>query len=626
MLDGEIVKIINKKILLKDLSDAKLLEFCIIANDKYRSGKPIIGDNDYDFIFLAELKKRNIIHPFLTNVEDEKERFGNKLLLPKPMLSTDKAYTFANIEKWLLRINKAADTLGINTGLITIKATPKLDGFAAFDDGNILYTRGNGTKGSDISRVFKRGLSIFAGNKRGLGAGEIVVKKSYFNKYLASHFDSPRNFIASIIKEKELNATIKQVITAKAAVFVPFKVLPQQQITSIDLVKNFNSIVTQMLSVVDFDVDGVIFEAINNKIKDYMGSTRKFHRWQIAFKENKEKAQVKVIDIIPQVGRTGVITPVVKIQPTFISGATISSISYHNYKMLVTSKLGIGSTVELIRSGLVIPKINAVLSTVEQIVVPEKCPSCDNYLSWESDFLVCRANNCQAQISAKLVYFFTTLDNNNGFGPATMNKLYDNGIREITQIYNLTINDFIVMGFGTKTSVNLFNELNKSMATMIEDWRFLAAFGIERLGFGNSEILLKSYKITDIFNLTVKQIAAIDGFGDLGANIIVAGLQNIKTQWDKLYHKFNLEFINNNSQNNYFSNKKIVFSGIMQKSRNIIHKEAKNFGIIIQKSLSAKTDFLVIGDKPGQEKLLRAKKLNINILNEQEYYQQTHRS
>ena len=149
------------------------------------------------------------------------------------------------------------------------------------------------------------------------------VKRSYFESHLSSHFEYPRNFQASLIKEKELDHFAKDAINAKAALFVPFKQRPYWKGSINDFKKNFSEVVYQLEQGVDFDIDGVVFEIVNPDLKIHMGSNRKFHRWQIAYKENKEKAQVKVISITPQVGRTGKITPVAELEPTQLSGATI---------------------------------------------------------------------------------------------------------------------------------------------------------------------------------------------------------------------------------------------------------------------------------------------------------------
>ena len=623
----QIQDITNQKILISDLTDEDLLEFCKFANQRYRDGSPIISDEDYDFIYTLELSKRLPDHPFLQKVEDENVGFSEeKIKLPEKMLSTDKAYSWEEVNKWLERIRKFSEEINFSLDNIQIKGTAKLDGFAGFDDGNKLYTRGDGNKGSDITRVFERGLGTFNNSHRGQGPGEIVVKRSYFEKHLSGHFEYPRNFQASLIKEKELDQFAKDAIANEAALFVPFSQLPFWAGSISEFTNNFNSIVSDLESGVDFDIDGVVFEIVNSELKLHMGSNRKFHRWQIAFKENKEKAQVKVLSITAQVGRTGKITPVAELEPTQLSGATIYRASGHHYGLVKEQGLGSGSVIELTRSGLVIPKINKVIRSVEA-EIPSKCPSCDENLTWESDFLMClNHETCKDQIIGKIIYFYKVLANNDGFGEATIQKLYDEGIRNVGDIYKLTEFNLVSMGFGEKTSQNLINQLIRSRQESIEDWRFLAAFGVLRLGMGNCENLLKNYPLDQVFDLSVDDISNIDGFAELTAELIFNGLLNIKPQYDNLIKDgFELEKTlilgETNTSDNLYHNKKIVFTGSMSSSRAELQKQAKAFGAIVGSSVSSKTDLLIIGENVGQSKIKAAEKHGVEILSEAEYLQ-----
>jgi len=621
----QIQDITNQRTLISDLTDAELLEFCKIANQRYRDGDPIISDEDYDFIFTLELSKRLPNNPFLQKIEPESEDFSEeKVKLPKKMLSTDKAYSWEEINKWLERIAKFSSEIDYSLSDIQIKGTAKLDGFAGYDDGIKLYTRGDGSKGSDISRVFDRGLGVFNNSARGQGPGEIVIKRSYFENHLSNHFEFPRNFQASLIKEKELDSFAIDAISEKAALFVPFAQLPQWLGSIDEFSSQFLDIVGQLEGGVDFDIDGVVFEIVNPELKEYMGSNRKFHRWQIAFKENKEKAQVKVISVTAQVGRTGKITPVAELEPTQLSGATIYRATGHHYGLVKKQGLGAGSVIELTRSGLVIPKINKVLKTAE-VDIPVNCPSCGHQLSWDSDFLMCfNHDECPEQIIGKIIYFFRILANNDGFGQATIQKLYAKGVRQVSDIYLLNKPQLILMGFGEKTSQNLIDQLTRSRQESIEDWRFLAAFGVQRLGMGNCENLLKSYSIKQIFKLSVEDISNIDGFAELTAELIFDGLLSIKDQYETLVSGgFQLEQTlissNDNVGNNFFNNKKIVFTGAMSESRMELEKQAKALGVLVGKSVSSKTDFLIIGENVGQSKIQAAKSHEVKILSEAEY-------
>ena len=619
-------KIITKKIVVNDLSTKDLELFCIYANKEYRSGNPIISDSDYDFIFLKELRKRVPNHKFFQTIELEGKGFSEeKHTLPQPMLSTDKAYSFKEIIKWTERILKSADDLSFNHASLRFLATPKLDGFAGYDDGIKLYTRGDGKKGSDITRAFDRGLKIFNNSERGQGAGEIVVRKSYFEQNLSQFFEFPRNFQASLIKEKELDNHARDAIEKNGAFFVPFKQLPKWEGSLEELKSNFESIIEKSLTSVDFDVDGVVFEVINDEIKSHMGSNRKFHRWQIAFKENKDKAHVRVLSITPQVGRTGKITPVAELEPTQLSGATIVRVTGHHYGLVRDQKLGKGSIIELTRSGLVIPKINKVLKPAEEVIIPTNCPSCNTNLAWDSDFLICQNHQfCRTQNIGRIEHFFKILANNDGFGIATIENLFDKGVDQISKIYQLSFGELTSFGFGDKTSENLLKQLERSKNEEIEDWRFLAAFGIHRLGQGNCENLLRSYPLEELFNLNEESIIAIEGFAEQTAADIVNGLDTVKDEFDSLYSLgFNLEKTKlkseSNNSNSLLMNKKIVFTGKMSSSRDEMKKNAKSIGIKVLSSVNQSTDYLVIGENVGPKKLQFAIDNKITILEEDEY-------
>ncbi|MDI1231653.1 MAG: hypothetical protein PSU93_10930 [Methylobacter sp.] len=239
----------------KQLTDDQLLEFLQVCNALYRSGEPFISDADYDFIFLAELQKRHPQHPYLETVEPEIVAVGKTVALPEPMLSTEKTYSQSGIEKWLSRLEKAAEDCNVDFSTLIIRATPKLDGYAAYDDGKILYTRGDGRKGTDISRVFERGLKVGGNGKRGQGAGEIVVSQTYFSNHLADYFENSRNFQASIIKEKDLEQHALDAIQNHAAVFFPFSQLPAWQGTAAEVLADFDPIIETVYTLVDYDVE-----------------------------------------------------------------------------------------------------------------------------------------------------------------------------------------------------------------------------------------------------------------------------------------------------------------------------------------------------------------------------------
>lgn len=611
------------------LSKSQLVEFLEIANATYRGGSQIISDADYDFIYVQELKNRYPNHPFLGIVEPETAFTGKTVELPVHMLSTDKAYSRDEIERWIKRLQKSAKEIGVDDEKLTILITPKLDGFAAYDDGNHLYTRGDGRRGTDVTRVFERGLAVGGDGKRGHGAGEIVVETEYFEIFLSKYFDNSRNFQAAILAEKKIDERVQKTIDKKAAIFMPFSQLYSWKGDISDLLKYFDSIVAKVWAYVDYDVDGVILEITDKTLKKYMGATQHHYRWQIAYKENIEKVEVDVLNVIPQTSRTGRVNPVVELKPVRLSGATIKRVSAHHYKMVEKKGIGKGTIIELVRSGLVIPKIEKIIKPSKPNV-PEKCPNCDTSLIWDGDYLCCpNTSKCSAQIEHTIEHFFSVLGSIDGFGEKTINKLFINEIKSVYDIYNLTIVQLINMGFGEKTSKNLIDQLARSKKELIPDWRFLAAFGVFRMGTGNCEKLLQEYSLLDVFELTKEEIEKVEGFSTKTAKAIVYGFSEIKSEFRKIHNlKFNLDKtpliseLKDSGVISEISGKRIVFTGSMESGkRQDLEVEARKMGAKVGVSVSKITDYLITGKNVGEKKISSAKSKGIKVINEEKYLQ-----
>ncbi|GAB3481072.1 BRCT domain-containing protein [Marinomonas epiphytica] len=617
---NELISLFNKS----DLNADELVHLLTASNALYRSGVQAITDEQYD-LYISMLRNINHLHPYLNQVEPEFLAEAKTVELPQRMLSTEKAYSKEDIEKWLKRILKAAQEINVPEEDIELRITPKLDGYAAFDDGTTLYTRGDGYRGQDITRAFERGLKVAKNGDRGLGPGEIVIKKSYFNKELSEIFENSRNIQAAIIAEKKVDKSVQKAIDDGACVFYPFALIENKTAHFSEVIANFESIVEEMWHAVDFDIDGVILETTHSTLKEHMGATRKNHRWQIAFKVNEDSADVEVKNILPQTSRTGRISPVAELVPTKLSGATISRVTVHHYNMVKTKKIGPGAIVQLVRSGLVIPKIEGVIKEAEP-QLPESCPSCGSHLLWESDHLICpNKSDCPAQTENTLIHFFKTLGNNDGFGPKVIEKLSRFGKKHIHEIYDIKAHQFASYGFGDKTSQNLFDQLKASREIEIEDWRFLSAFGVSRLGGGNCEKLLQHHSIVDLFELTAEEMVKIDGFAQISAEAIVEGLANVKEEFFKVYELgFNLAVTSKVSEregaDSPIAGAVVVFTGSMQQgSRGDMEKQAKTLGAKVAKSVTGKTTYLVTGDKVGETKINAAKDKGVTVLTEQEY-------
>ena len=388
------------------LSDAQLEKGITAANKLYRAGEPIMPDSIYD-LMIAELKNRNPDHELVAEIEPEPEGvFGKTVELPERMLSTNKAYSLDAVKKWANDVMDVAAKHGYGNNDPIFRITPKLDGFAAYDDGVTLYTRGNGRQGTDITRAFERGLKSPSG-QRGRGKGEIVVERDWFQAELSDKYENSRNIIASVIKEGDVDADISVAIKMKAVVFHPFSEL-NGWLRNIDgVIADLEDIWETNLESCKFDTDGLVIEVTDDKIKEEMGSTNHHHRWQIAFKKNTEFHDIEVTGIEWQTAKTGRITPVVQLTPTKVSGVTISRATGHHYGNVVKQGIGAGAIVRVCRSGQVIPYIESVVRLVNHVIIPGRCPSCHSETRVVGDNLICTNEiDCPAQIERTIEFFF----------------------------------------------------------------------------------------------------------------------------------------------------------------------------------------------------------------------------
>jgi len=599
----------------------ELVDLLQTYNRAYRQGAPLVSDAEYDQM-VEQLRATAPDHPFLQAVEPEQFPGRRQVRHPTPMLSIEKAYTGDQLERFVARVQKEAEALGIEP--VEYRLTPKLDGLAGRDDGDVFATRGNGEVGYEISSAFAKGVVPIGG--RGQGVGEIVVVKSYFEQAMAEFFEHPRNMVVGIISSDTLNENARRALDDGMVHFLPYsQVKPSIVVDGKKLIGQRRQLVDEILSGVDYPTDGVVTEVTNEELKQRMGATAHHYRWQIAIKTKGETAETTVAEIHWQVGRTGNITPVMIVEPVLLSGATIRRVTAHHAGNIRNLRIGPGTRIEIIRSGEVIPKLEAVIEAHGSVDLPAACPSCGQLLIWKNDFLKCTNLDCPAQIEQRLSHWFRILGNADWFGIKTIRKIVDKGHDSLEAVYRLTETDFVEMGFGPVQSRNLSEAIAISRTKPVEDWRFLAAFGISDLGTGDSRKLLAHIPLEKIPAIQPEDIIEIKGFGEKTSQSIAASIRDMA---GTIVHMLDLNFnlqrtplaADQEAADSPIAGKGIVFTGKMiHGDRKTMQARARELGARVQTAVSGSTDYLVCGEKVGASKMNKAEKLGVAILTEDQY-------
>ena len=599
---------------------AERVELLKQYNIAYRAGNSLISDAEYDQL-TEELRLWDPNHPFFDQVEEESIK-GRKIVHSAPTLSTEKAYTKEALQKFVERMEKAAAENGFSTN--TFRVTPKLDGMAGKDENNTLVSRGNGREGTDISHAFTIGVQPIGG--RNQGVGELVAIQSYFEENCAHIFTHPRNMVVGCISSDTVNEESKKALEAGAIHFMPYIHLDAWEGSAAEILEQMETITQNLAKKVDYPLDGMVAEITNSKLKTILGATSHHNRWQIAIKTKGETAQTTINEIGWQTGKTGKITPVLRVEPTEVSGAIISNITAHNAGMVKTKKLGVGAKIEIIRSGEVIPKLERVISPAKEVIIPNNCPACGSAIIWENDFILCQnKKNCPAQQETALRHFFKTLGTADGFGPRSLEILVAKGHISIPDIFALKKEDFFEMDFGEKQSENLEEALQTAIDTPTEDARFLCAFGINDLGLGSCRRVLKYHPFETLADLSKEDFIAIDGFGEKTGVSISEQLQKRWSEIEQIYKLgFNLQATPLVKEQQVIespiSGKVVMFTGKMELgNRDDMQQKARELGATVLNSVSKKLEILIIGTKPSGSKLTKAKKYECEILSEEDY-------
>jgi DNA ligase (NAD+) len=676
-----LIKINNNSISELDVQDLRIV---IVANDAlyYVHDKPILADKEYDNLFAA-LKKLEQANPLIITPDSPTQRVAKGLnnnfetvqhLVP--MLSLENTYNEEDLLDWDRKCKEqSAETQ------IEYCVEPKFDGASMsiiVENDKFLRaaTRGDGVQGDDITANAKQIKSIplsAALSSYGIQQieirGEVVIHKNTFaafnEKLVAENLSplaNPRNAASGTLRMKDPAEVAKRGLdtffynvsnivwqnkaevhssftnhfnTLQALSNIGFK-------TSASLAKTFNSIQEVINYVQNFEakrdelpyeIDGMVIKVNSYALQDKVGMTNHHPRWAVAYKFKARQATSKLLNIEYQVGRTGSVTPVAKIEPVYVGGVTIQSLSLFNEEVIKEKQLMLGDTVLIERAGDVIPYVVKSFPELRTgvevpIVFPTHCPVCNDKLDKPEAEAVWRCGNidCAAQVVERIIHFASkdAMDIR-GLGDANIRKFNELGfLKNIVGIYELPYHSLASMeGFGTKSIDKLKEAIEASKQQALP--RLIFALGIRYVGETTAKTLARSItNITDLYTKTVEELLMLEDVGEKVANSIVNYFShepNKKLIAELQAHGISL--VNTQKQqaaSGGLVGKTFLFTGTLSKfKRSAAEALVEEKGGNLLGSVSSKLNYLVVGEDAGS-KLEKAKKLaTVTILTEDEF-------
>ena len=634
----------------------------------YTLDQPVISDYEYDLLY-QELKKTYDKYPELIVNDSIIDKIGystlekfNKIEHLYPMYSLDNAFSFTDLDDFDNRIKKEFTS-------IEYIVEPKIDGLAisiTYKDGYLVsaITRGNGLIGEDVTNNVKTILSIPQVLKERINLvvrGEVYLRKSIFEQINlvqrqknANEFANVRNAAAGTLRQlnskivaqrklsvyfynianyEELNIKTHQ----QALEFLKefgFEVNDQiQKVDSISKVENVINKIENNRELNDYEIDGAVIKVNDLNIQKSLGFTSKYPKFAIAYKFAAKQVATKILDIIFSVGRTGQITPNAVLEPVEVAGSRVSKATLHNYDYVKNKDIRINDNVIIQKAGDVIPEVvKPIVETrngsEKELIMPDVCPICSTKLVHLNDSvdLFCTNPICPAKNIEYIIHFASKKAMNIvGLGERIIEQFFNDGIlKDVSDIYRLKDQkDTIVNkdGFGLKSYNNLIESIESSKKVSLE--RFLFALGIRHVGEKSAKILAQNYKKIDNFTkLNFDELTNIPEIGPMIAKSVISYFSDEK----------NIELINTlidlgidieiketiNVEENFFSNKKIVLTGSLEKfSRDQLTKLLEDNNAIVSSSVSKNTDLIIYGDSPGS-KYDKGLQLGIKLINEKE--------
>ena len=638
---------------------------------------PELSDADFDAL-MNELKRLEAKHPELVTPDSPTQRVGGK---PRegfvkaehssPMLSLDNAYSEDELRDWERRVH---DLSGRND--LEYMCELKLDGMSLalrYADGRLErgITRGDGSVGEDVTlnvrtvRSVPLTVSKDKLKKAGIPSdfevrGEMLMPLAAFrklNEERASHglatFANPRNFTAGTVRQLEPSITAqrrmdyfaymllkdgqtyfdRQSKTMGALELAGFKVNPNRKLAkNLDEVLKFIQSWEGKRETLPYEIDGIVIKVDVTSWQRELGFTGKAPRWAIAYKYAARGGVTQIENIVPQVGRTGKLTPVAWLKPVPIGGTTVSRATLHNMDEIERLGVRIGDWVEVERGGDVIPKVVKVIEDDEKnhprgtknFEMPEHCPVCGGNVvrtQGEADHRCVNAN-CPAKLQGTILHFASRhVMDIDGLGEALVNQLSEHGmVKNVADLYKLTKADLLKLErMGEKSADNVLAEIAESKKLPLE--RVIYGLGIRFVGERTAKFLAEHFGSLDaIMNATADELEEVNEVGPRIAESIVeffADEHNRKLVGD--LRKAGLTFSGQKKEKGTkLAGKTVVLTGtLVRHTRDEAKSMIEDEGGRVSGSVSKKTDYVVAGADAGS-KLDKARELGVTVIGEDE--------
>lgn len=634
----------------------------------YVENNPVVSDVEYDRLYkeLARLEKDYPEHQEenspVRKIGGEPQKGFRTVQHDIPMLSVDNTYSKEELLSFDSRLKKAAGILSDIEYIVELK----YDGVAVsiiYDKGKLVRgaSRGDGIRGDDITANIRtiKTLPLAIPHKGRIEVrGEIYMRKDDFtrlnrekkNKGLPV-FANPRNAAAGSLKlldpetvaERNLQAFIYQCFTEEdykthweSINFIRqtgFPVNPHNKPA-----KNISEVLSYCLRwqeekhLLPYNIDGMVIKVNSLNLQRKLGATSKSPRWAVAYKFPAEQVTTILNDVIIQVGRTGILTPVALLNPVEVGGTTVSRATLHNFEEIKRLSLKTGDRVLVEKGGEIIPKIvknipEARTGMEKDIPEPEKCPVCGSSVTRDENEVAIRCPNirCPAQIKEKIAHFASRKAMDiEGLGEQWVNILVDKGLlSDYGDIYYLQKEQLSDLeGMAEKSAGNMAESIEKSKKRPL--YRLIFGLGIKHIGIRASEVLAEKFNSLDLLSQAdAETLSLIHEIGPAMAKSISEFFLLEENQ--KVIAKLKQAGVNtvqlgkNKRQSSLLEGLAFAVTGTMENYTRLGITEAiRKHGGKISSSLSGKTDYLIAGAEPGS-KIQKAEKLNVKVLDEKEF-------